>query len=603
MDQSDKNIPKNTRSLMSFGVSGLLGEDCKVYYENFFGSHHLGRTSDLICARLNDLGLDELRLRAILLFSLFEAEQVSTRVKNKILHREPLTIECGVDQESVAIGILFRHDDQSLCDDVEGLKSRILGGKPSGEFEKLLSQIYTQSDQVVIRVKPGIQLEVISLLSRHPKDRESSSSSGLEIVIFQDESKIQSTPQADAYVELGDLNHRALLRARHENKAAVDKIVIKKNEQNEPEQIKWVLSADASEGNQSQGSQKVGKFLKRMWPFKKGSHESETTPEREEELERSVEDLEVQSDSNQEENSEESLTQLAAQVGSGKFDHLFEKLKKGIEQQKTEGRGESGKSKRWIEELLGELMAEKGHLVATVQTFHDSYRYAQLRFRQTESTLREAIRHKDEELKQKTIALERAKEQLQKATIGLRKYKDARTESLEETQYRQKYELNQKILTTVREENVKLEKKVEDLRNQLLSSHSGVKGKGAFSGPDFGSLKSKIEVNNRQLKELKETNEQLSEMNKRLSAKLQEIASVGNDQGVTQEDGSHQIEVAKKQLLANQTEIEKMRLVIEDSKRSEERLRSELQLTQVELKSLKARAGLRSSGSSAKKIS
>jgi hypothetical protein len=85
------------RAPQSFGISGVLLEGGKVYYESCFGTQHVGRISDLICACLHDLNLDELRIRALLLFSVFEGVRSRLEFGAVSSRAEPLTIECGID--------------------------------------------------------------------------------------------------------------------------------------------------------------------------------------------------------------------------------------------------------------------------------------------------------------------------------------------------------------------------------------------------------------------------------------------------------------------------------------------------------------------------
>ena len=95
---------KPPRSLQTFGVAGLLGPECKVYYDSLFNTKNLGRVSDLICARLGDEAPDEIKVRAVLLFGVFEA---SRSVPSRGGADEPWTIECGVDEEKIALGFSF----------------------------------------------------------------------------------------------------------------------------------------------------------------------------------------------------------------------------------------------------------------------------------------------------------------------------------------------------------------------------------------------------------------------------------------------------------------------------------------------------------------
>src|SRR5688572_24081046 len=96
------------RSLKSFGVAGLLGEQCRVYYQNVFSPEGVGRVSDLVAAKLAEAGADELRMRSVLLFGFFEAYRASTPGASRQALAEPVVIECGIDGESLAFGFSFR---------------------------------------------------------------------------------------------------------------------------------------------------------------------------------------------------------------------------------------------------------------------------------------------------------------------------------------------------------------------------------------------------------------------------------------------------------------------------------------------------------------
>src|ERR1700728_4056867 len=60
------------RAPESFGVAGLLGDRCKIYYDSIFSARHIGRVSDLLTAQLKSIGFDELEFRTVLMFSLYE---------------------------------------------------------------------------------------------------------------------------------------------------------------------------------------------------------------------------------------------------------------------------------------------------------------------------------------------------------------------------------------------------------------------------------------------------------------------------------------------------------------------------------------------------
>src|SRR3954451_9873328 len=93
---------KPIRSLASFGVAGFLDEKSKVFYSSIFTTRHVGRVTDLIAAKLLEHGLDELRLRAVLLFGTFEvfrSQEGATDISALQRLGEPLVIECGLDED------------------------------------------------------------------------------------------------------------------------------------------------------------------------------------------------------------------------------------------------------------------------------------------------------------------------------------------------------------------------------------------------------------------------------------------------------------------------------------------------------------------------
>jgi hypothetical protein len=204
------------RSLESFGVAGVLDDKAKVFYCSLFTTRHIGRVSDLIAARLHEEGLDELRLRALLLFGAFEvfrAQGGAPEEASKLRLAEPLVIECGLDEDKVAVGVAFTADEDKFPN-LDGLADRIASGKPEGAFETLLREIHASSDCTFVRGQPGIRrVEIVALLGIPGKIDPATLTAKppVEVVLIPDGKKSE-TPQVEAYVELGDLNYPELLQ-------------------------------------------------------------------------------------------------------------------------------------------------------------------------------------------------------------------------------------------------------------------------------------------------------------------------------------------------------------------------------------------------------
>lgn len=190
------------RSLDAFGVSGLLGEDAYVFYGSLGDSKHVGRVSDLIAARLQKAGPDELRLRALLLLSFFQAYRTQSS-------GDSVSIECGIDGEKVAIGVLFNlAPGQDLR--LEGLVDRVHSGNPEGRLELMLSQIHAYADRLVLRYEAQRnRLELVSVLATEGMDpQQIASREPPTLVEIREEPG--TAPPAE-YVELGDLDYGELL--------------------------------------------------------------------------------------------------------------------------------------------------------------------------------------------------------------------------------------------------------------------------------------------------------------------------------------------------------------------------------------------------------
>ena len=187
------------RSLASFGVSGLLAEGCTVLYENLFDTQAIGRVSDLFWARLKNEGFDELRVRALLLFSAFEAYRNPGHADRS----NPAVMECGIDGEKIAIGLSFI--DKALA-------SRITKGEEDVVFENLLAHAYSQADRVVLRAdEQSGKVEVVSLLGLAGKIEAKYTAEKPPIERIMLVKTAESTPKAREYTQLADLDYTELL--------------------------------------------------------------------------------------------------------------------------------------------------------------------------------------------------------------------------------------------------------------------------------------------------------------------------------------------------------------------------------------------------------
>ena len=194
------------RSIYSFGVAGLLTQSCDVYYNNDLRARNIGRISDLMSAQLRDSQIDELRIRALLVYGVFQV--YALRGANN-QHKEdvpPASIEIGIDAAHVAVAISF-HWETKFAPNWDGLADRIDKGKGTDAFEKTLESISRHSSQVLVRYElKDRRIEIISLINRHDVELKDPT------MVVAVDSEAAPLLEVGNYIELGDLNYSKLLK-------------------------------------------------------------------------------------------------------------------------------------------------------------------------------------------------------------------------------------------------------------------------------------------------------------------------------------------------------------------------------------------------------
>ncbi|HUP57015.1 MAG TPA: hypothetical protein VM598_06150 [Bdellovibrionota bacterium] len=196
------------RQVEGLGISGLLAEDCKVLYANLFSQRHVGRISDLFAGSLRADGLDELRLRALLLFSCFEAWR--TRAGEKPELQEPLTVECGFDEARAGVAVTFRLETGMF--DPVGLADRLLSSRAGTAFESFLLDLRSKSECLVVRLhRASSVVEVVSLIGR--ASAADARVPAVEIIVADIQgTKAPVAPKPAEYVEIGDMDYAEILK-------------------------------------------------------------------------------------------------------------------------------------------------------------------------------------------------------------------------------------------------------------------------------------------------------------------------------------------------------------------------------------------------------
>jgi hypothetical protein len=668
---------QNTRSLKSFGVVGLLHENCKIYYDSVFTVRHIGRISDLLVAKLKGTVPDELKFRALLLQSLYEAYRQQNKASQKKLGEplgEPLTIECGVDAEKIVIGISFAVQGDEL-QGLETIANRVADRKPSNTLETLLTELSQDADHLIFRAHPELKrVEVVSMLSLAPATSVADANErSFEVVVLATEKPEEALK--GEYIELGDLDYHRLLaddsiqssqlpkpatgeilagkseletsiKLRGEQQTDSSSVTISGVTQNiseeqsrisggqtpaeannstvvsgntplENKQVEFyqqkveqlqskirelehqrstsqtvVAGTSAQAASQGPGQNVAGdqltvksnnlnlrELIEKVWPFKKSAPEqpvvvaqSVATASSQPVVQEApitaaaaatAEEKEEEKAAEEEASNDTTRKIVTDEVGS--IERTIAKVQ--AEAQDIKKVLGNPKAQKWVDGMVGELVTEKARIHEMAKKVNVSLRQKELEFRNKEHVLQEEVRKRDEQLRQKAHSFNRSREQLTQLQIQLDRIKATAPPPGEESQARQKLNLSQKLLASVKDENQGLAQKIEELKTQLATAQSASKTK--TQSPDFQALKLKYERLFKQSEEFKRTNGQLME-------KLNEAQRAAKNPGMNPEELKKRLDVSMRLAASYQKESEQSKLRVDELQREETRLKTEL---------------------------
>jgi len=525
---SDRRPP---RSLKSFGVSGLLGDEARVYHESLFDSRNLGQVSDLLVAALRKTGVDELRLRAAVLFEIFQASRMIGGAEG---WGEPATLECGVDQFQVAIGLSFRLP-VGIDHDSKPIVSRYQRREAQGPFETLLSELGGFADELIVRWSPGVsRCEVVSMIRL-----AGSTDARAELrVIDLDEKSTEAAPPPHEYIELGDLNYPKLLEAgtnrRKSDRRGSPETEVVRGQTSEPQSNQEVRSSlrveideevHVSGGGDPEGGEKkvtirerLVRLVKKAWSFRKERpleapmNSPETilvdVPDEAQADAQAHASIEAQAEAQASAEPGDVAKVLVAEFESG---GLFKTVKKAeADRALMLADIKSERGRRWMNALTSDLIAERGRLSALTRKLNISLKQKELDYQSRITALDEKLKRKDEEMARKDAVVGRTREALNQATRSVEQMRASAQAQADQAQYKQKYVLLQNMMNIMKDENTQLGKRVEELRGQLAQAQVSLKSKGVDSD-ELAALAAKYEKVYRQAEEFKRVNRQLME--------------------------------------------------------------------------------------------
>ena len=273
---------------------------------------------------------------------------------------------------------------------------------------------------------------------------------------------------------------------------------------------------------------------------------------------------------------------LRAQV-----EHLEETIEKmRRESQSLKNDATNARAKKWADGMVGELLAEKARINDMGKKLNVSFRQKQLEFKNKETVLREELRRKEEQLRQKTYALDRSREQGSQMNVTIERTRTQHQGGSEESQMRQKLGFTQKLLQNEKNDNIQLIRKVEELKDQLMVAQStSVSKPRGLGDADLATMKTRFDRLSKQNDEFKRANQLLAE-------KLNEIqkpkpGSMSND------ELRKKLETAMRLAANYQRDGDQFRIKVEELQKQETRLKGELNRANNTVRAMKASATAR----------
>lgn len=518
------------RSIRSFGCAGLLKEDAYIFYHQMFNSLHLGMVTDLIMARVRSAGLDELSLRAISVIGFFEAYRDAIETQNLsgelIPHlKEPITLECGIDDEKIALIVRFQSPRLMKEATAASVKMNIEASRPETHFGVFIKSLELFSDQLIIKKHPeSYSIEIASVVALdYPAESEGAKPfeenySYLEII-----GNLEETPRAKNIQELGDLDYTAMLTANREHKISSDAIadegnmrvsggdkitddVSKVRAWNEEDKAGWGvgggsgendgngLGADAEKAlavlhEKLEKAQAEIKELKKQKGMGKGGglfgalkksfskEEEPVDPNRVGKVQlREIEKI-VQEEHNEARKDnplvspDDLMDALEEIVRSIQIKSFYEVTKKNFElSEQYDEKIDSAGLRGWLNGFIRDLMKARFEMIDLTLDFQKKMKDGGSVSKSADKSLRDEIKKKDEVIRHKSNAITNLKEQIAQLNLNSERLKSQNLSAMSDAQFKSKYQQACKQISAAKDDVSKMRKRIDELTGQLAQA-------------------------------------------------------------------------------------------------------------------------------------
>jgi hypothetical protein len=555
------------RSSKIFGVAGLLNENCTIYYANHFKSRSMGRLADLMAAKLREVQADELKLRAVLLFGLFDAYAAIGKNFNSNTDLPAVQLEVGVDGQQVAVGLSFQADFSYVG--IEEIDRRVNENLPANSFEELLIFAKTHCSQMILRYeKNESRMEIVTLLSFDPLEKAHS------FMVIEVDATVEPLLGFQNYVEIGDLNYIDLTRESDIKSESIDEsrtnsaeiqdqslIVVtgeSGEETSEPFEQRFSTEAAPSEetsqvvpGNSEEVYQEPDG---QIWPFQPEPVEAESAVVVNEESKDEGDDAVVIPSHLNPEETLQKIHQIATATS--------ETLQRQV---MPDTGGQSPDEKRfrnWADGLVKEITKERAQLHELTKNASKQVRQREMEFKNRERALKADLRLKDEQIRQKDTLLDKKLEQFSQLALAHEKLKISSSAG-KETSLKSKLTMTQKLLQMKTDEIKSISQKMKALEDRLMVAQS--KSSKPIHDPE---LLSRLAGSERKLEEYKRLNQRLMESLNQPKEKV--------DSQETQ-DLRRKLEMLDRQYIEAKKSLEKQAFKMREMQENERKTQSDMQ--------------------------
>jgi hypothetical protein len=292
----------------------------------------------------------------------------------------------------------------------------------------------------------------------------------------------------------------------------------------------------------------------------------------------------------------------AASVES-RFNDLVGRFKKAIDT------GEIPPAARaWAHGMMEEVLKDKASISQKIRDFDTYVKKREFDYRTKETTFKEQLRIKEEEIKQKNFSLDKTKEALQTALSNLERTKKIIASTESEAELKHKISVNEKLLGLSKENGERLSKRVDELQKkwqeefnaramlqQELSATKKVSSDlehkltdasaGKVDAKEIALVSTQRDRAQKMVDELKKQIKELQEKVAQSSAKAV-VAAPGVKKVVAPGDAEtkHRLDQSTKLVKVMKDELDRTKRRFEDLKLEETKLRVELAKTQAMLK-------------------